>query len=303
MSGTTGIIFNIMKFCVHDGPGIRTTVFLKGCPLGCWWCHNPEGLAEHRELSFRQDRCLLCGACYDACPNGAVEVRDGSFLPIRERCQRCGACVEVCFSGAREMVGREVTVTEVIEEVEKDMVFYEVSGGGVTFSGGEPFMQPDFLAALLESCRGKGIHTAIDTAGYAPADTLRHISERTDLFLYDLKIVDDEIHKAYTGVSNELILENLRMLASLRDDVVIRIPLIPGINDSEESISDIHHFISTLETVRKVHLLPFHKAGRDKYAKIGLTCRLPEIEPIAGERVREIAEMFESKAVAVTVGG
>ena len=303
MSGTTGIIFNIMKYCVHDGPGIRTTVFLKGCPLGCWWCHNPEGLAEHRELSFRQDRCLLCGACYDACPNGAVEVRDGLFLPIRERCQRCGACVEVCFSGAREMVGREVTVTEVIEEVEKDMVFYEVSGGGVTFSGGEPLMQPDFLAALLESCRGKGIHTAVDTAGYAPSDTLRRISELTDLFLYDLKIVDDELHETYTGVSNVLALENLKMLASLRDDVVIRIPLIPGINDNEESISDIYHFISTLETVSEVHLLPFHKAGRDKYAKIGLTCRLPEIEPIAGERVREIAEMFESNAVAVTVGG
>ena len=202
-----GIIFKIQKYSIHDGPGIRTAVFLKGCPLDCWWCHNPEGKKLMPEPIYHKEKCIKCGRCDDICP-----------------------------TGARETIGREMTVGQVIKEVEKDFAFYEQSGGGVTFTGGEPFIQFDFLYALISECREKGIHTAIETCGHTSWENLREASKYTDLFLYDLKLIDGEKHRRYTGVSNKLILENLREIAAIHSNICVRIPLIPGINDDEENI-------------------------------------------------------------------
>jgi len=256
LSERTGMIFNIMRFCVHDGPGIRTTVFFKGCTMDCRWCHNPEGLSDRPDLSYRPDMCIQCGECFGVCPNGAVEFSDGRYHHVWSRCQRCGVCAEVCVTGARELIGRHVSVDEVMDEVEKDAVFYSESGGGVTFSGGEPLMQPGFLLSLLDACLERGIHTAVETSGCASWNDLEMISKKVGLFLFDLKVMDDDMHAARTGVSNRLIIYNLEKLASVRDDIVIRIPIIPGVNDGDREVEGFGRFISTLEGVAGCPMQP-----------------------------------------------
>ncbi len=303
----TGLIFNILKFCVHDGPGIRTTVFLKGCPLNCWWCHNPEGLSRDRNLSYRSDLCIACGDCYLACSNGAVEAVYGGFEQVWEACRSCGCCADACFTGAREIIGREITVEEVLEEVRKDKVFYEESGGGVTFSGGEPLMQPDFLYHTIRACHEAGIHTAVETSGYVPWEDVERIVEYTDLFLYDLKTIDEEVHRTYTGVSNVPILKNLERLASVHNELVVRIPLIPGVNDREADREGFSRFIASLKNVKEVNLLPFHIAGSHKCDRIGVTCRmtgdltgnLTDNLKLAGE----FADRLSRYGVTAAVGG
>jgi pyruvate formate lyase activating enzyme len=207
---TTGIVFDIKKFSIHDGPGIRTTIFFKGCPLRCWWCHNPEGLTPEPELMIRANRCIRCDACLDVCPHGAIS-RDGDkvFTDVA-KCLRCGTCVAACYAEARQIVGQEMAAAQVMAEIERDVPFYDESGGGATFSGGEPLLQPDFLCELLSACRARGIHTAVDTCGFAPWEVLDSVRKYVDLFLYDLKLMDEARHRAFTGVSNALILSNLR---------------------------------------------------------------------------------------------
>ncbi len=265
----TGTIFNIMRCSINDGPGIRTTVFFKGCPLACPWCHNPESVAREREIVLRDDRCIRCGDCIDSCTSHAISARDGVIVTDRSLCLRCGDCIPSCYAGAREAVGREVSVDEVMHEIVRDRVFYDRSSGGATFSGGEPFLQHEFLMALLEACKRLGIHTAVDTSGCTSPSILERAAPFVDLFLYDMKVMDDQKHTAFTGVSNVLLLENLRRLTAWGKEVIVRIPVIPGLNDDPENIRRSGEWLSSLRTIREVHVLPYHTSGTEKYARLG----------------------------------
>jgi len=300
----TGVVFNIMRFAVSDGPGIRTTVFLKGCPLRCQWCHNPESQLPRPELILRPDRCIRCGACLDACEHGAIRRDDdGAVVTIREACVTCGRCVEVCCSGARELAGREMTADEVIGEICRDTVFYDESGGGATFSGGEPLLQHDFLLALLRGCRDRGIHTAVDTSGYAAPAVIDAVARRADLFLYDLKLFDEERHRRFTGGSNRLILDNLRRLVAGGAHVVVRLPLIPGVNDHEENIRQIGAFVASLGGVAQIDVLPYHDTGLAKYDRLGKAYRLHGVARPTPDRVAEVVAMLRGYVAAVAAGG
>jgi pyruvate formate lyase activating enzyme len=285
----TGTIFNIMRFAVHDGPGIRTTVFLKGCPLSCLWCHNPESMACAPQLMYWENRCMDCGECRRVCRHSS--------------CVACGACARACPTGARELSGRRVTVSDLMREVEKDTVFYDKSGGGVTFSGGEPLQQPDFLQSLLAACRKKMIHTAVDTTGYADTAVLLKTAALTDLFLYDLKLMDDRRHRQYCGVSNQRILANLQELAVVHRDIRIRVPLIPGINDDPAHLEQLGSFIAPLEGVSQVHLLPYQPLGADKYLRLKKDYALAELVPPEPAVLDEAASILRKYGLSVLIGG
>jgi pyruvate formate lyase activating enzyme len=299
----TGNIFDIKRYAIHDGPGIRTTVFLKGCGLSCPWCHNPESQNRAPELLFWEERCIGCLACVDVCPEGAIKSAAGKVITDRDRCTACGACVPVCPSRAREIVGRTVTVTEVVDEIEKDVLFYDESGGGVTLSGGEPLVQPTFSCEILRACKAHDIHTALDTCGDAKESDLFEVAAFTDLFLYDLKLIDPERHRTYTGTSNERILRNLKRLDEQRKRIWIRVPLIPGINDAAEDIDRLGRFVSTLESAEAVYLLPYHRAGTQKRKRLGQAIRL-DLDPLSLEAVEAIAEHLKMRYhLAVRIGG
>lgn len=265
------MIFDIKRYAIHDGPGIRTTVFLKGCPLSCLWCHNPEGVASRQHLIWRKDRCLECQDCQKSCPKGAISFLQEDLTINKNRCNLCGDCVAVCSATALELIGKEMTVTQVMHEVEKDVPFYDESGGGVTFSGGEPFMQPDFLHCLLKACKEREIHTAVDTCGYVNSDILLRISEDVSLFLYDLKMIDDNKHIQFTGVSNHVILKNLKLLSQRGKNIIIRFPLIPGVNDDEENIIATGKFVASLKYVNELSILPYHRAAVKKFKRLNKT--------------------------------
>jgi pyruvate formate lyase activating enzyme len=298
-----GILFDIRRYSVHDGPGIRTTVFFKGCPLNCWWCHNPEGKSPEIEIFQRENRCIRCGACLDVCEAGAIVQHNDSFEINRQLCTLCGACVEECYAEARELVGKRMTVAEVLEEIERDRPFYEQSGGGVTFSGGEPLFQPTFLAALLQACRSQGIHTALDTCGYASWETLNRLRQDVDLYLYDLKLIDEERHRQFTGVSNQLILENLRRLSASGHSILVRFPVIPYINDDEINLRQMVEFLSSLPQKTPVDLLPYHASALHKYHGLGVAYRLRETPAPDQERLKDIKSFFENYGFNVRIGG
>jgi pyruvate formate lyase activating enzyme len=298
-----GVVFDIKKFSIHDGPGIRTTVFFKGCPLACRWCHNPESQTPRPERIFRENRCLRCGACLTACEHGAISLDGDVPVTNNEKCTLCGACVEVCYAEAREIVGREMTVVEAMAEVERDVVFYDESGGGVTVSGGEPLMQPEFLLALLRACREQKIHTALDTCGFAPWQTLDRIRPHVDLFLYDLKLMDDGRHRHLTGVPNEIILSNLRALSQKGHNIILRVPIIPGLNDDEENIRQIGAFAAALPHLDGVDLLPYHRAATDKYERLHKDYTLSAIRPPSEERLAEVARILQAAGLRVKIGG
>jgi pyruvate formate lyase activating enzyme len=299
---TTGIVFDIRRYAIHDGPGIRTTVFLKGCALSCAWCHNPEGQAVGHEAMLRPDRCIRCGACVDACGHGAIRWSDGGPTTDRSRCTACGDCTAVCYAEARERVGREMTADDVLAEVARDAQFYEESGGGVTLSGGEPLLQGAFAAALLRGAKARGFHTALDTCGFAPWEGFARLRGSVDLFLYDLKLMDDARHRRFTGVSNAPILENLRALSGHGHRIVLRVPVIPGINDDPGNLDALARFAAGLPHLAGVDLLPYHHIGTDKYARLDRAYPLPDtVAPSAG-RLADIARRLAGHGLHVSGG-
>lgn len=297
-----GTIINIQKYCVHDGPGIRTTVFFKGCPLRCWWCHNPESHNPKHEIMFFQERCTGCGICIKRCPQNAIEVINSVPTTDKQKCSLCGKCTNFCPNNAREYVGEDITAKELIKEIIKDRVFYEESGGGVTFSGGEPLIHTDFLNEVLKICKDGGIHTAIETSGYAPWDNFEKTLDKVDLFLYDLKLMNSERHKKYMGVGNEVILENLKKLSDRGCNLFIRMPVIAGVNDDEDHINESIRFLKNIK-ILQVNLLPYHKMGMDKYRRLNKDYKLSGMEKPSDERMAEIADKFNKCGIKVRIGG
>lgn len=298
----TGTVFNIQKYSIHDGPGIRTTVFLKGCPLACLWCHNPESIAPRPEIIFWDNKCISCTDCVKTCPQEAMQVGQQTVRKETANCIGCEACVEVCPTGAIEQVGRKMTEAEVLKEIEKDRVFYEESGGGVTFSGGECLMQPEFLTALLTGCKARGLHTAVDTSGYASWQTIAELKDVVDLFLYDLKLMDEEQHRKYTGVSNKLILANLQKLAKVGKSIWIRVPVIPGINDNDDNLQAMGAFLFSLQ-IRDVFLLPYHGIAANKYIRLGRDYQLSALEPPSPKQMEAMQLGLRTFGLNVQIGG
>ena len=259
-----GIVFNIQRYSIHDGPGIRTTVFLKGCPLRCFWCQNPESQDLNSQILLDRKKCTLCGNCVAICPTKAIRLSDGKLTIDKKACKGCGKCVEVCPNEARRLVGKLTTVDEVMHHVLRDVKFYENSGGGVTLSGGEPTAQPGFALAILKRCKEGGLHTALDTCGYAPWTTMKKLLDHVDLVLYDLKHMDPKKHIEATGKDNRLILRNVTKIADHKP-LRIRVPLIPGFNDSPEEIRAIARFVKKELDSVPIDLLPYNKLGESKY--------------------------------------
>ena len=303
MNEVTGTVFNILRYCIHDGPGIRTTVFLKGCPLSCWWCQNPEGLKLEREVLYNSEKCLQCGDCLETCPHDAIINREGLFTILENKCLLTGDCVDVCSNEARRMIGKHMMVSDIVNEVEKDLVFYEESGGGVTFSGGEPLNQPGFLQALLRSCKEKGLHTAVDTSGYALPEVFNQIKPYTDLFLFDLKTLDEKAHKRHTGVSNELIIENIKTVNSQQNRLIVRIPIIPRFNDNLKSILEIGEFVQFYLKVNEIHLLPFHNIGIEKYTRFSLESSLQNVGSVSQKKLNDFSTELTKLGLQVKIGG
>ena len=299
---TTGIIFDIKRFSIHDGPGIRSTVFFKGCPLSCRWCHNPESQSPQPELIFRPERCLNCGDCAEVCPSGATVIHGSEIHYLIDRCQVCGQCVRVCYPGARELIGYEISPEEVVDELVKDLPFYQESGGGVTISGGEPLYQPDFLEEILRLCQQKGLHTALDTCGASSWEELERQLKYLDLVLFDLKIMDDDLHKGYTGGSNKQILENLQRLAQAKIPLRIRRPVIPGVNDSREEIQALASLIQNTNGVDRIDLLPYHALSADKYQRLGREENVDWETPSERDQAR-IINQLEERGFEVKWGG
>jgi glycyl-radical enzyme activating protein len=274
-----GRVFAIHRFSVHDGPGIRTAVFLKGCPLRCLWCHNPESFDPDPEIAFIAHRCGACGDCVQECPVSAHRFEDGVHVFNRAVCTKCGRCAEACVFGALERTGADMAVGEIVREVLKDSVFYTESGGGVTVSGGEPLGQWRFTLELLSVLKSHGVHTALETSGFGPRNALEALLPVTDLFLFDIKSVNPEKHRKLTGVPNDSILENLEFLAGAGVKVELRCPLVPGLNDSEEDIAAIAALVRKYPGLTGAVLLPYHNTGNDKYVRYAIPNRLPGLAP------------------------
>ena len=273
----TGTIFDINRFAVHDGDGIRTTVFFKGCPLRCVWCHNPEGLAEMPQLAFYAHKCTNCGLCAANCPSGAHKITDGVHRFDRTACLACGKCETLCINGALKLYGQTVTVEKLLPVLIQDKAFYDNSGGGVTLSGGECLLQASFCGELLKALKQNGIHTAVDTCGDVPREAINAVLAYTDIFLYDIKALDERLHLRCTGHSNRQILENLHYLADKNVPVEIRYPFVPGYNDGEAE--EIAAFLAQFSNITKVRMLPYHNYAGSKYAALGLENKSPAVLP------------------------
>ncbi len=300
----TGTVFNLQRYSIHDGPGIRTIVFLKGCPLSCKWCSNPESQRSNPELMFNQVVCRKCGRCVRACSIGAISMNNPERID-RSKCTGCGKCVSACFNDALEQKGQKRSVQELISELKKDATYFRRSGGGVTLSGGEPLMQPEFAAELLKGCQARGWNTAIETTLFASEEALQKVLPFVNHALVDMKHSDSIIHQKYTGQSNEIILKNIRLATEITE-VTIRVPLIPGfnVNNMDDTvIQEICSFAKSLNKVKEIHLLPYHTYGESKY---GLTGREYEMKSVAGideETVNYLKDIVEKNGFICQIGG
>lgn len=293
-----GIISDIQRFSIHDGPGIRTTVFLKGCPLNCIWCHNPETISHKPQVAFYSNKCIGCGECAKACKNEAI-IAEKTRID-RKKCIACGKCAEVCPPEAIEFIGQEMTAKEVLEKALRDLPFYKNSGGGITLSGGEPLYQPDFSLCLLKSAKDRGIHTAVETCGLVRYEVLEDASGCTDLFLYDIKLINPEKHRMYCGADNKLILDNAKLLASSGKNIIFRTPTIPGCNDSPNDIALLGEFMLSLSGNQQLQLMPYHGIGIGKYDAIGYRYKLRDVK--APESIDMYIETLADMGVNIIKG-
>lgn len=300
---TRGIITHIQRFSVHDGPGIRTTVFLKGCQMGCPWCHNPESRNPHPEIQAFADRCIGCRYCVGQCEQGGHEFVGQQHVFHRERCIACGRCAQSCYARAMVLVGQTRTAQEVVDEVLADREFYESSGGGVTISGGEPLAQSRFTYAILKLCKQAGIRTAIETNLAWPWSIVESLADVTDLFMVDIKVMDDGQHRELTGVSNRPILENLRRLDRQGKPSIVRTPLIAGLNDGPEQIESIADWLAELSAVRQYELLPYHPLGTGKYEALGLAGPPEDYCSPSHEHLRDLVARASRPNLVVKAAG
>jgi pyruvate formate lyase activating enzyme len=299
----TGLVARIDRGAVHDGPGLRTVVFLKGCPLRCLWCHSPETQTTRPELLLLRERCLGCGACVAVCPSGAAGLDAEDLCRLdRTRCRGRGACADACPTGARQLSGRACSVDEIMVEVLRDRIFFDQSGGGLTLSGGEPLLQQRFALALLERCRKERVHTAVETCGLVVPRVLLAAAARTDLFLFDLKIIDDRRHRMLTGSSNARVLANLNALVTAHTNVVVRYPLVPGLNDDRAAVEGLGAFAAGLG-IQRIDVLPYHRAGIAKYERLDRSYSLAHVEPPDATRVAHTVATLRSYGIDVTAGG
>lgn len=294
-------IFNIQKFSIHDGPGIRTVVFFKGCPLRCRWCSNPESQSFHTQILWDPGKCLHCGLCQQSCPTESIHFSDdGNFLFQHKTCKGCLTCTRQCPGNALKYTGKEMSEDEVMKEIMKDADFYEESGGGVTLSGGEVLAQPKFASLLLSECKKKGLHTALETTGYASHEMFVSVTEHADLLLFDMKHHDSKKHRLYTGVPNEQIIENLKWAVSHGKEVIARIPVIPGINDSLEDAREFSSLLCRIG-IRQVDLLPFHQFGQNKYEQMHMDYKMKDVKALHPEDLTAYAEIFKEKQLSVKI--
>lgn len=299
-----GLISTVQKYSTKDGPGIRATVFFKGCPLGCLWCSNPELIRPVPDLLYTHQKCVQCGTCVRVCPRAALGQDENGWIRVdRSHCDACGECVDACPQGALELVGKLVSMTELAAELLKDRIFYQTSSGGVTFSGGEPLWQSGFVAQLAARIKKEGIHTALDTAGDVGWCRFEEVLDSIDLVLYDIKAIDRGLHRQLTGKDNDLILANARMLAQRGTPVHIRLMLVPGLNDSVDELHARMRFVVELPNVRQVDVLPYHRYGQGKYARLGLDYSLEELAEYNPSDLTAITELVNSYGIPTTVGG
>ncbi|MDK2822019.1 MAG: pyruvate formate lyase activating enzyme [Clostridia bacterium] len=297
----SGVVFNIQYYSIHDGSGIRTLVFLKGCPLRCEWCSNPESQSLKPEVIVLVNRCIGCGNCIKICSEQAiVNTIEGNIIN-RNKCIACGKCTEVCNAGALQIKGKFYTVDDLLEQVMEDAIFYEYSGGGITLSGGEPFFQADFTYSLLRTCKESRLNTAVETCGFVPYETIERCLPYLDSILYDIKHLDTDIHKQFTGADNLIILENVRKLAKTDVNLIIRVPVIPGINDSNNNLIRTAEFVKELG-LKELYLLPYHSLGVRKYSQLGRKYKL-NINPPTVERINEIKEILIDSKLNIYIGG
>ncbi len=298
-----GLVTDIQRFSVHDGPGIRTTVFLKGCSLRCAWCHNPETLRPGPELQVLPERCIGCGTCVEACPNGARVEEGGAIRHVRELCKACGLCAATCYAGGLVLVGREMDSAEVLAEVLEDAPFYRSSGGGMTLSGGEPLCQPEFSRELLAGAKAAGVGTAVETSLAVSWDRVAAVLPFTDLFLVDIKVLDPACHRRWTGAPNDQILENARRLSGEGRPLVVRTPVVPGVNDTAESIGAIADFVRDFPSMAAYEILPYHPLGTGKYRSLGIECRFDGAAPPAAGLLEKLAGEAARRGIAVRIAG
>jgi len=298
-----GIVFDIQYYAIYDGPGIRTIIFLKGCPLKCEWCQNPESQKLNPQISYFKEKCQLCEICVNACPNNALQLLNDEIKRDKALCTTCGICSEICPNQVMEIIGRNISVEELVEIVLRDKPFYDNSGGGVTISGGEPTMQINFLLELLKVLKKQGIHTAIETCGYFNEDLIGELVKYIDLFLFDIKLIDNEKHKEFTDVSNEKILTNFSKILSKvgSERIIPRIPLIPGVNTDVSTIQHIITFLHEINYYGQIHLMPYNKLTKTKYQKVGMGDLYKDMGDLNDENLNEITKLFEQHSYDVII--